>query len=195
MQRIMAQQSPCQAYLQHNPHTSGSAHLYMQQQAHAQPAYLANVASLSSIASYTSSLRWKSPGLLGRMCTCTCGTDCPASAPSCQHGGKNSHIMHPAIKQHASALISVRWLHSRHGPVWPKSVRRLQSAAAQRCPPSLPASCQQRRRMMMHCRQLVCVTASMCDSLNSLDWWPRLTRDLQPPHLTDAHIGAPHACC
>ena len=34
--------------------------------------------SLASIASYTSSFFSKSPGLRGRMCMCTCGTDWPA---------------------------------------------------------------------------------------------------------------------
>ena len=186
----MAQQSPCQAYL-HAQSTCKRQRPPHMQQAHAQPTYLANVASLSSIASYTSSLRSKSPGLLGRMCTCTCGTDCPALAPSCQHGGTTLACHAPLLLSSMLLVSLAKWvLPSRHGPVWPESVRRLQIGAAQRCPLSSPASCQQPRKIMDALQASV-----MCDSINGLDWWPRFTRGLQPPHLKDAHIGAPRACC
>jgi hypothetical protein len=49
----------------------------------------------ASIASYTSSLFSKSPGLLGNTCTCTWGTLCPACCPSC----RNQQPLQPAQAQ------------------------------------------------------------------------------------------------
>jgi hypothetical protein len=48
--------------------------------------HLGSDLELSSISVYTSSLRGRSPCLLGSTCTCTCGTLCPAAGPSCAGG-------------------------------------------------------------------------------------------------------------